>query len=115
MTESASASNEQSSGIDQINKAITQMDTVVQMNASLVEEATAAATSMAHQATGLARAVSEFRLEDETAGAPALGLASAAAQQQPALTRGPERQAALGQRREPAALAAAEADEWKEF
>ena len=50
MTEIAAASDEQSSGIEQINKAITQMDTVVQMNASLVEEATAAATSMA--ATG---------------------------------------------------------------
>ena len=47
MTEIASASHEQSSGIEQINKAITQMDTVVQMNASLVEEATAAASSMA--------------------------------------------------------------------
>ena len=57
MTEIASASHEQSSGIDQINKAITQMDTVVQMNASLVEEATAAATSMASQATGLAHSV----------------------------------------------------------
>jgi methyl-accepting chemotaxis protein len=42
MTEIASASHEQSSGIEQINKAITQMDTVVQMNASVVEEATAA-------------------------------------------------------------------------
>jgi methyl-accepting chemotaxis protein len=43
MTEIAAASHEQSSGIEQINRAITQMDTVVQMNASLVEEATAAA------------------------------------------------------------------------
>ena len=55
MVEIATASHEQSSGIDQINKAITQMDTVVQMNASLVEEATAAATSMANQASGLAQ------------------------------------------------------------
>ena len=114
MTEIASASHEQSTGIDQINRAITQMDTVVQMNASLVEEATAAATSMAHQATGLARAVSEFRLEEEAAGAPALGRAPAPAPEPPALARG-ERPAALGQRREPAELAAADADEWKEF
>jgi X-X-X-Leu-X-X-Gly heptad repeat protein len=65
MTEIASASREQSSGIEQINKAITQMDTVVQMNASLVEEATAAATSMASQATGLAHSVAQFRVNDE--------------------------------------------------
>src|SRR4029079_18011203 len=65
MTEIAAASNEQSSGIEQINKAITQMDTVVQMNASLVEEATAAATSMASQATGLAHAVAHFQVQDE--------------------------------------------------
>jgi methyl-accepting chemotaxis protein len=64
MTEIAAASHEQSSGIEQINKAITQMDTVVQMNASLVEEATAAATSMASQATGLAHSVAQFRVED---------------------------------------------------
>ncbi|HET9576715.1 MAG TPA: methyl-accepting chemotaxis protein [Usitatibacter sp.] len=62
MTEIAGASQEQSSGIEQINRAITQMDQVVQMNASLVEEATAAATSMAQQATGLAKAVAQFRI-----------------------------------------------------
>jgi methyl-accepting chemotaxis protein len=67
MTQIASASREQSSGIEEINKAITQMDTVVQMNASLVEQATAAATSIAGQAQALARAVALFRLEE---GAP---------------------------------------------
>ena len=79
MTEIAAASHEQSSGIDQINKAITQMDTVVQMNASLVEEATAAATSMANQAGGLARAVAQFRLDGAVASLageqPAAGVA----------------------------------------
>ena len=78
MTEIAAASHEQSSGIEQINKAITQMDTVVQMNASLVEEATAAATSMASQATGLARAVAQFRLEEGAA--PAMAPVHAAPQ-----------------------------------
>src|SRR5258706_1075982 len=71
MVEIASASHEQSSGIDQINKAITQMDTVVQMNASLVEEATAAATSMAGPATVPERAAAQFRLEDGAASQPA--------------------------------------------
>ncbi len=64
MTEIAAASHEQSSGVEQINKAITQMDNVVQMNAALVEQATAAATSMAQQASGLAHAVQQFRVVD---------------------------------------------------
>ena len=64
MTEIASASHEQSVGIEQINKAIMQMDSVVQMNASLVEEATAAATSMTDQATGLTHAVAQFHITD---------------------------------------------------
>ena len=67
MTEISTASQEQSSGIEQINKAISQMDQVVQTNASLVEEATAAATRMADQAAGLASAVAQFRLEDAPA------------------------------------------------
>jgi methyl-accepting chemotaxis protein len=65
MGEIASAGKEQSAGIEQINKAITQMDQVVQMNASLVEEATAAATSMASQAEDLARSVARFRVTDD--------------------------------------------------
>jgi methyl-accepting chemotaxis protein len=112
MTEIAAASHEQSSGIEQINKAITQMDTVVQMNASLVEEATAAATSMANQATGLARAVAQFRLDDA---APHASPAPAANQPSQALPRpAGERRPANVARRE-AALAAADDDDWKEF
>jgi methyl-accepting chemotaxis protein len=114
MTEIAAASHEQSSGIDQINKAITQMDTVVQMNASLVEQATAAATSMANQATGLARSVAQFRVEDSGSGA-ALPQALA---HQPAMQRhavaSQESKAAVATRREPA-LAAGDNEDWKEF
>ena len=109
MTEIASASHEQSSGIEQINKAITQMDTVVQMNASLVEEATAAATSMANQAAGLARAVAQFQVDEHGGGdsAPAAAPLPRYAQSwaQP--------QGAVAQRREPA-LTGGEED-WKEF
>jgi len=112
MTEIAAASHEQSSGIEQINKAITQMDTVVQMNASLVEEATAAATSMANQATGLARAVAQFRLDDA---APHASPAPAPSQPSQALPRpAGERRPANVARRE-TALAAADDDDWKEF
>jgi methyl-accepting chemotaxis protein len=65
MTDTAAAGHEQSEAIEQINKAVAQMDQVVQMNASLVEEATAAATSMATQAEELARLVARFRTETE--------------------------------------------------
>jgi methyl-accepting chemotaxis protein len=109
MTEIASASHEQSSGIEQINKAITQMDHVVQMNASIVEQATAAATSMAEQATGLAHAVAQFRVE-EGGGQSAPPQASATASV-PAVSA--ESAPAVAARREP--VLAAGADDWKEF
>src|SRR5476649_1576407 len=64
MGEITAAGREQSSGIEQVNIAIAQMDTVTQQNASLVEEATAASQSMQDQAGALARLVSLFQLDD---------------------------------------------------
>ncbi len=113
MTEIASASHEQSSGIEQINKAITQMDTVVQMNASLVEEATAAATSMAGQATGLAHAVAQFRIDEGAAAEPREAAPASAAPAWQALS-GEKRPAQVSGRREPA-LTATDEEDWKEF
>ncbi|MGB8409247.1 MAG: methyl-accepting chemotaxis protein, partial [Gallionella sp.] len=63
MAEIAAASSEQSSGIEQVNQAIMQMDDVTQQNAALVEEAAAAAESMRNQAEVLAHAVSVFTLD----------------------------------------------------
>jgi methyl-accepting chemotaxis protein len=57
------ASQEQTSGIDQINQAIIQMDNVTQQNAALVEQAAAAAQSMQEQAANLSRVVSVFKLD----------------------------------------------------
>jgi methyl-accepting chemotaxis protein len=64
MGEIAAASIEQSSGIDQVNIAITQMDEVTQQNAALVEEAAAAAESLVDQANSLMESVSVFRVDD---------------------------------------------------
>jgi methyl-accepting chemotaxis protein len=61
--EITSAALEQSSGIDQINEAVTQMDRVTQQNAALVEQSAAAAESLRIQAAKLAETVSTFRLE----------------------------------------------------
>jgi len=62
MGEISAASDEQSSGIEQVNRAVTQMDEVTQQNAALVEEAAAAAGSLQEQAQKLAQAVSVFKI-----------------------------------------------------
>lgn len=62
ISEIASASVEQSTGIDQVNNAVTSMDDVTQQNAALVEQAAAAAESLVDQANELAHAVSVFKL-----------------------------------------------------
>ncbi len=72
MAEIAAASNEQSAGIEQVNRAITQMDDVTQQNAALVEEAAAAAEAMQEQAGNLSEAVSVFKLEAATEETPAV-------------------------------------------
>jgi methyl-accepting chemotaxis protein len=63
MSEIMSASQEQTSGIEQINDAVTQMDDVTQQNAALVEEAAAAAQAMQEQVNSLNEVVSVFRVE----------------------------------------------------
>jgi methyl-accepting chemotaxis protein len=68
IAEIAAASQEQSSGINQVSTAISQMDQVVQQNASLVEEATAATESMREQAAGLLLMVSRFKLDGAQGG-----------------------------------------------
>ena len=62
MTEIMSATSEQSTGIDLINQAVTQMDQVTQQNAALVEEAAAAAGALQEQTALLEQTVSVFRL-----------------------------------------------------
>ncbi len=65
--EIASASAEQTAGIEQVNQAITAMDQATQENASLVEQSAAAAASMRDQAGSLARVVGAFALGPEHA------------------------------------------------
>ncbi|ODV41587.1 hypothetical protein AWV79_34985 [Cupriavidus sp. UYMMa02A] len=62
MNEIGAASQEQTSGIEQVNQAVTQMDQVTQQNAALVEEAAAAAGSLEEQARKLKNVVSVFNL-----------------------------------------------------
>ena len=62
MAEISTAAIEQSSGIEQVNQTVTQLDEGTQQNAALVEEASAAARSMEDQATQLRASVARFRL-----------------------------------------------------
>ncbi|MFP1871225.1 methyl-accepting chemotaxis protein [Lonsdalea quercina] len=78
MSEIASASDEQSKGIDQVGQAVTEMDRVTQQNAALVEESASAAVALEEQVRGLNHSVSLFRLPDEgNAFRPAIAPAAA--------------------------------------
>ncbi|ECP0365643.1 methyl-accepting chemotaxis protein [Salmonella enterica] len=65
MGEIASASDEQSRGIDLVGLAVAEMDRVTQQNASLVEESAAAAAALEEQASRLTQAVAVFRIHQQ--------------------------------------------------
>ncbi|MBC8741386.1 HAMP domain-containing protein [Paraburkholderia sp. UCT31] len=83
MSEIAAASQEQSIGIGQVNTAVTQMDEVTQQNAALVEQASAAAQSLAQQAQGLRDAVAVFKV-DNRGTSPSRVIAARSEPQRPA-------------------------------
>ena len=64
MAEISQASGEQSTGISQVNQAVTQMDDVTQQNAALVEQAAAATSALEQQAGELMNALSVFKLNN---------------------------------------------------
>ncbi len=59
----ASASSEQATGLDEINKALTQMDDVTQQNSALVEENAATAKTLEHQAKAMDDQVAFFQID----------------------------------------------------
>ena len=61
----ATASTEQSTGIEQINKALTQMDEVTQQNSALVEENAATAKTLEQQSNTMTTEVSVFKVGDD--------------------------------------------------
>jgi methyl-accepting chemotaxis protein len=65
MAEISAASSEQSTGIEEVNQAVVQMDDMTQQNAALVEQAAAAAEAMQGQAEALMDSVSIFKLGSE--------------------------------------------------
>ena len=78
VAEITSASIEQRSGIEQVDIAITEMDSTTQQNAALVEQAAAAAAAMSEQAVSLSQVVSVFKLDLNAATAAATATATRA-------------------------------------
>jgi methyl-accepting chemotaxis protein len=64
VAEIAAASREQSTGIEQVNKAIVQMDTTTQQNAALVEQAAAASQAIVEQTHSLSAMVARYRIAE---------------------------------------------------
>ncbi|MEO5337025.1 MAG: methyl-accepting chemotaxis protein [Magnetospirillum sp. WYHS-4] len=117
VAEIASASREQAIGLDEINQAMSQMDDMTQRNAALVEETSASAESLKHQAEELVRMVAFFDADH-------VGAASTPAPApKPVLAAPPKKAAAPLPPAKPAAAAAKPAaasvaktdDEWEEF
>lgn len=113
VSEIAASSQEQASGVDEINSAVTQMDEMTQQNAALVEESNAAARSLEDQAEKLLDMMSFFTIDDQGASvrrrAPASG---------PSEAPRAERSTAASSRSTPkAAPVVADDDEdgWEEF
>jgi len=113
ISEIAAASLEQSAGIEEVNKAITQMDEMTQQNAALVEEATAASEAMNEEAKALDDLMQFFtidEIEEEPVKAPPKRRRRSAARKEPEVK---ERKPA---RRSPRkAPPEDDGDEWEEF
>ncbi|MFZ1827370.1 MAG: bacteriohemerythrin, partial [Candidatus Competibacteraceae bacterium] len=65
VAEMTAAAHEQAGGIEQVNRAIVQMDQATQQNAALVEETAAASQAMGEQACELQNLMGFFKLDDE--------------------------------------------------
>ncbi len=69
VAEISAASYEQSAGIEEVNRAVSQMDEVTQRNAALVEEAAAASRALEEQALQMTEKISYFRIQGASAAA----------------------------------------------
>jgi methyl-accepting chemotaxis protein len=137
VAEIASASHEQSTGIDQINKALTQMDEVTQQNSALVEENAASAKTLEHQSETMNEKVAFFKLDERADShvakapkptpAPATRMPAKPAKREAAPVRKPasaavaaaavngRRGGPVGRMQAAVATAMAEDPDWKEF
>ncbi len=82
----ATASIEQATGIEQVNKALTQMDEVTQQNSALVEENAATAKTLEQQAATMSAEVNIFRVDG---GSPVVAVKKTVVAPAPAPSRRP--------------------------
>jgi len=113
MSEISAASMEQTSGIEQVNQAIGQMDDVTQQNAALVEQAAAAAESLEEQTQSLAVTVGHFKLDDNSRSASSAS-SSSFASAPPRKETAPVRASSAVAKPKPQSKPVA-SDEWEEF
>ncbi len=66
----ASASAEQTAGIDQVNQAVAQMDDITQQNAALAEQAAASSISMHDQSNNMSKLLGFFKVDSKGASQP---------------------------------------------
>ena len=85
----AAASAEQATGLDEINRALAQMDDATQQNSALVEENAATAKTLEHQATAMDEQVAFFQVDGESSahGEPKRAASRPAAPPRAAATR----------------------------
>ena len=122
VAEIAAAAREQASGIEQVNKAILQMDQATQQNAALVEETATASQAMGDQAKELQKLMGFFKLKTQAlippqtaarpAPRPATSVKSAATKPRP-VTKPTARSAPV--ERKPTATTLSSVEEWEEF
>jgi methyl-accepting chemotaxis protein len=104
MSEIRTASVEQTSGIEQVNQAIGQMDEVTQQNAALVEQAAAAAESLEEQAQNLSVTVGRFTVDNGSSNL-----------QSPTRVTPPVNKSSIPVKAKPRLQAAGRSEEWEEF
>ena len=113
MAEIASSAQEQSSGLDQVNIAVNQMDQVTQQNAAMVEQSTAASHALTREADTLANLMAQFTLTgDSTERRPVPSVANTSRKAAPSYPAQPRMARAS---RSGGAATAAKADSWEEF
>ena len=113
ISEIAAASSEQSAGIDQINKAVSQMDEMTQQNAALAEEASAASESSVSKAVDMVKLVEFFNTNTRTSHSSSAKESHAPTASAPAPTKSRATRA-TGKKPAPRTVVDDE-DEWEDF
>jgi len=115
VAEIAAASREQSSGIEQVNRAVMQMDQTTQQNAALVEEASAASRAIVEQAQALNGMIARYSVGGDAGKASAPAQGERRSQARPWANRPAQAASAAKSSAAPTRKAVGDDAEWKEF